>query len=187
MSVAMQALYEGRREDAEAAAVEDELDIFEAAALGRHPRLAELLRGDESLALALVGRRLHRAALRVLLRPPRLHDHAARRRRAHRRAEPQRHGRAPDQRRRRRPAPVRPRPASSSPEAPTSTAARRAATPPSTRPGSATTKSSSTCSPSTAPRRGEVKGGRCGARRTLSPPVTIPRGHQIVNSRVRMA
>ena len=52
MSEVMQALYEGRRDDAEAAAVDDELDIFEAAALGRHPRLAELLRGDESLALA---------------------------------------------------------------------------------------------------------------------------------------
>ena len=48
----MQALYEGRRDDAEAAAVDAEPDIFEAAALGRHPRLAELLRGDESLALA---------------------------------------------------------------------------------------------------------------------------------------
>lgn len=52
MSDVMQALYEGRREDAEAGAVDDELDIFEAAALGRVSRLAELLRGDESLALA---------------------------------------------------------------------------------------------------------------------------------------
>ncbi len=48
----MQALYEGRREDAAAAAVDDELDVFEAAALGRHPRLAHLLRGDASLAQA---------------------------------------------------------------------------------------------------------------------------------------
>jgi ankyrin repeat protein len=52
MSEVMQALYEGRRADAEAAAVDEELNVFEAAALGRHPRLAELLRGDESLALA---------------------------------------------------------------------------------------------------------------------------------------
>ena len=47
----MQALYEGRRADAEAVAVDDELDVFEAAALGRHGRLAELLRGDAGLAL----------------------------------------------------------------------------------------------------------------------------------------
>ena len=52
MSPIMQALYEGRRADAEAAAVDADLDIFEAAALGRHPRVAELLRGDESLAQA---------------------------------------------------------------------------------------------------------------------------------------
>ena len=52
MSEVMQALYEGRRDDAEAAAVDAELDVFEAAALGRHPRLAELLRGDEALAQA---------------------------------------------------------------------------------------------------------------------------------------
>jgi len=52
MSAVMQALYQGRRSDAEAAAVDSELDVFEAAALGRHPRLAELLRGDASLALA---------------------------------------------------------------------------------------------------------------------------------------
>jgi hypothetical protein len=52
MSPIMQALYEGRRDDAEALAVGAELDIFEAAALGHHPRLAELLRGDESLAQA---------------------------------------------------------------------------------------------------------------------------------------
>lgn len=48
----MQALYEGRRAEAEAAAVDDELDVFEAAALGRHPRLARLLRGDAALAQA---------------------------------------------------------------------------------------------------------------------------------------
>ena len=52
MSEVMHALYRGHREEAEAAAVEDELDVFEAASLGRHPRLAELLRGDASLALA---------------------------------------------------------------------------------------------------------------------------------------
>jgi hypothetical protein len=51
VSKIMQALYEGRRDDAEAAA-DDELDVFEAASLGRHPRLAELLRSDESLAQA---------------------------------------------------------------------------------------------------------------------------------------
>ena len=48
----MRALYEGRRADAEAAAVDDELDVFEAAALGRPARLAALLRGDEGLAQA---------------------------------------------------------------------------------------------------------------------------------------
>lgn len=47
----MQALYEGRRDDAEAAG-DDALDVFEAAALGRPKRLAGLLRGDESLAHA---------------------------------------------------------------------------------------------------------------------------------------
>lgn len=48
----MQALYEGRRADAEAAAVDDQLDVFEAAALGRHPRLAAILRADDALAQA---------------------------------------------------------------------------------------------------------------------------------------
>ena len=52
VSEVMHALYRGHRAEAEAAAVDGELDVFEAAALGRHPRLAELLRGDESLALA---------------------------------------------------------------------------------------------------------------------------------------
>ena len=46
----MQALYEGRRADAEALAAERPLDVFEAASLGDHGRLAELLRGDEALA-----------------------------------------------------------------------------------------------------------------------------------------
>ncbi len=52
MSEVMHALYRGHRADAEAAAVDDELDVFEAASLGRQPRLAELLRGDASLAVA---------------------------------------------------------------------------------------------------------------------------------------
>lgn len=47
----MWALYEGRRADAEEAA-DDELDVFEAAALGRHPRLVHLLSEDSSLAQA---------------------------------------------------------------------------------------------------------------------------------------
>jgi ankyrin repeat protein len=47
----MQALYEGRRADAEALAGEGaSLDVFEAAALGRHTRVAELLRDDGDLA-----------------------------------------------------------------------------------------------------------------------------------------
>ena len=48
----MQALYEGRRADAEAMAASRAVDVFEAASLGDHPRLAALLRGDESLAQA---------------------------------------------------------------------------------------------------------------------------------------
>lgn len=48
----MQALYEGRRDDAEAAARQAALDVFEAAALGRGERLADLLAGDSSLAHA---------------------------------------------------------------------------------------------------------------------------------------
>lgn len=51
VSEVMHALYRGHREHAEAAAVDAELDVFEAAALGRHTRLAELLRADPSLAL----------------------------------------------------------------------------------------------------------------------------------------
>jgi ankyrin repeat protein len=48
-------LYQGKREEAEAYLASDPppvLDIFEAAAAGSHKRVAELLRGDESLALA---------------------------------------------------------------------------------------------------------------------------------------
>jgi ankyrin repeat protein len=49
----MQALYEGRRDDAEALADDGRaLDVFEAAALGRHHLLAELLRDDADLARA---------------------------------------------------------------------------------------------------------------------------------------
>jgi uncharacterized protein len=48
----MHALYRGHRADAEAAAVDAELDVFEAASLGRQPRLAELVEADPSLALA---------------------------------------------------------------------------------------------------------------------------------------
>jgi ankyrin repeat protein len=48
----MQALYEGRREDAEALAAGRALDVFEAAALGDHPRLAELLQNDGDLVRA---------------------------------------------------------------------------------------------------------------------------------------
>ena len=46
----MQALYEGRRADAEEIAGTREIDVFEAASLGDHDRLAELLRGDANLA-----------------------------------------------------------------------------------------------------------------------------------------
>lgn len=52
MSDVMRALYEGRRADAEAAAEDQGLDVFEAAALGRAARLAELLEGEPSLATA---------------------------------------------------------------------------------------------------------------------------------------
>ena len=49
----MQALYEGRRADAEALAADGRaLDVFEAASLGDHPRLAALLRDDPGLARA---------------------------------------------------------------------------------------------------------------------------------------
>ena len=49
----MQALYEGRRADAEELASDGSaLDVFEAAALGNHQRLAELLRSDGDLARA---------------------------------------------------------------------------------------------------------------------------------------
>ncbi len=52
-SAIMQALYEGRRADAESLAGEGApLDVFEAAALGRHTRVAELLRDDGDLARA---------------------------------------------------------------------------------------------------------------------------------------
>ena len=46
----MQALYEGRRADAEALATGRAVDVFEAASLGDHPSLAALLRSDESRA-----------------------------------------------------------------------------------------------------------------------------------------
>jgi hypothetical protein len=52
VSEVMHALYRGHRAEAEAAAVDAELDVFEAASLGRHPRLAELLGGDAALALS---------------------------------------------------------------------------------------------------------------------------------------
>jgi ankyrin repeat protein len=48
-------LYQGKREEAVAYLATDPppvLDIFEAAAAGSHPRVAELLRGDEALAQA---------------------------------------------------------------------------------------------------------------------------------------
>ena len=48
----MQALYEGRREEAEAAAVGLDLDVFEAASLGRAARVVELVADDPSLATA---------------------------------------------------------------------------------------------------------------------------------------
>jgi ankyrin repeat protein len=51
MSEVMHALYRGHRAEAEAAAAEVELDVFEAASLGRSERLADLLRADPSLAL----------------------------------------------------------------------------------------------------------------------------------------
>jgi len=52
-SEVMQALYEGRRDDAEALAADGRaLDVFEAASLGQHSRLAELLRDDGDLARA---------------------------------------------------------------------------------------------------------------------------------------
>jgi ankyrin repeat protein len=52
VSEVMHALYRGHRAEAESAAVDEDLDVFEAAALGRQPRLAELLRGDAALAQA---------------------------------------------------------------------------------------------------------------------------------------
>ncbi len=48
----MQALYEGRRADAETLAGSQDLDVFEAAGLGDHRWLAQLLRDDGDLARA---------------------------------------------------------------------------------------------------------------------------------------
>ena len=50
VSPIMQALYEGRREEAEELARDAELDVFEATALGRTDRLVELLRDEPELA-----------------------------------------------------------------------------------------------------------------------------------------
>jgi ankyrin repeat protein len=55
VSEVMHALYRGHRQEAEAAAVDLDLDVFEAASLGHHERLAALLRHDASLALAWSG------------------------------------------------------------------------------------------------------------------------------------
>jgi ankyrin repeat protein len=55
MSELLSLLYQGQRGEAEAYLASDPppvLDIFEAAAAGSHPRVAELLRSDESLARA---------------------------------------------------------------------------------------------------------------------------------------
>ena len=55
MSELLSLLYQGRRDEADAYLAADPpptLDIFEAAAAGLHPRVAELLRGDETLAQA---------------------------------------------------------------------------------------------------------------------------------------
>jgi len=52
MSQVMQALYGGRREEAEVAAVGHDLDVFESAALGRASRLRQLLEADPGLAHA---------------------------------------------------------------------------------------------------------------------------------------
>ena len=105
MSEVMQALYEGRRADAEAAAVDAELDVFEAARWAATRGWPSCCAATRRSPLAWSDDGFTRPALRLLLRHPRLHDHPARRRRADRRAQPQRHGRPPDQRRRRRPHP----------------------------------------------------------------------------------
>src|SRR5919204_2389995 len=52
MSDVLQAIYRGDREEAERLASGRELDVFEAAALGRAERLRELLDTDPSLANA---------------------------------------------------------------------------------------------------------------------------------------
>ena len=52
MSDVLQAVYRGDTEEAERLAAGRELDVFEAAALGRSDRLSELLDGDPSLANA---------------------------------------------------------------------------------------------------------------------------------------
>ena len=52
MSDVLQAIYRGDREEAERLAVEKELDVFEASALGRTDRVRELLDGDPSLVNA---------------------------------------------------------------------------------------------------------------------------------------
>jgi ankyrin repeat protein len=52
ISPLLQALYEGRTDEARAIAAGSDLDVFEAAAIGDVGRLRELLEGDASLATA---------------------------------------------------------------------------------------------------------------------------------------
>src|SRR3954471_15549064 len=59
----LQAIYRGDREEAERLALEKELDVFEAAALGRTDRVRELLDGDPSLGNAYGGGGFHPVGL----------------------------------------------------------------------------------------------------------------------------
>lgn len=63
-----EALYRGDRAAAEAAADGAELDVFDAAALGRHDRLRELLDADPQPRAPALRRRLHAAASRRVRR-----------------------------------------------------------------------------------------------------------------------
>ena len=141
----MQALYEGRRADAEALAAERDIDVFEAASLGDHPRLAALLRGDEASPRPGPTTASSPSTTPASSAPPTAPP------RSSTPARPSTSPAATTWACARSTAPPRActpstTSGSSSPAAPTSTRSRPAATPPSTRHASARTSRSSTSS-----------------------------------------